>query len=185
VARAGGQSGTARAYTSACIASSTAVADAASTVSHGRADRVVVAAGYLVEPDQFAIFDAGRALAVDGQVRPFSVGRKGMLLGDGVAAVVVESATAARRRGVPARGPAAGAAGAGAGSRGGRGGGAGPPSARRGGRAGASPAPSGRHSPGRASGPTRSGTSTRTAPAGPAATPPRRWRCAARSAPPP
>src|SRR5262249_26125854 len=54
---------------------------------------------YLVEPDQFAIFDAGRALAVDGRVRPFSAGRKGMLPGDGVGAVVVESATAAARRG--------------------------------------------------------------------------------------
>ena len=104
VALAAGLSGTARAYTSACVASSTAVADAASVVSHGRAERVVVAAGYLVESDQFAIFDAGRALAVDGQVRPFSAGRKGMLLGDGVGAVVVESASAARRRGATALG---------------------------------------------------------------------------------
>jgi 3-oxoacyl-[acyl-carrier-protein] synthase II len=62
---------------------------------------VVVAAGYLVEPDQFALFDAGRALAADGRVRPFSAGRSGLLLGDGVAAVVVESATAARRRRTP------------------------------------------------------------------------------------
>ena len=59
----------------------------------------MVAAGYLVEPDQFALFDAGRALAVDGAVRPFSAGRRGLLLGDGVAAVVLESSTAARRRG--------------------------------------------------------------------------------------
>ena len=42
----------------------------------GRADRVVVAAGYLVEPDQFALFDAGRALATDGAARPFSAGRE-------------------------------------------------------------------------------------------------------------
>jgi 3-oxoacyl-(acyl-carrier-protein) synthase len=69
-------------------------------VTSGRAATVVVAAGYLVEPDQFALFDAGRALATDGRVRPFSTGRTGLLLGDGVAAVVVESAAAARRRGV-------------------------------------------------------------------------------------
>jgi 3-oxoacyl-(acyl-carrier-protein) synthase len=88
-----------RAYTSACVAASSAVADAAAMIARGDVDRVVVAAGYLVEPDQFAIFDAGRALAADGAVRPFSAGRKGLLLGDGVAAVVVESAVAAHARG--------------------------------------------------------------------------------------
>ncbi|HEV2887611.1 MAG TPA: beta-ketoacyl synthase N-terminal-like domain-containing protein, partial [Jatrophihabitans sp.] len=62
------------------------------------ADRVVVAAGYLVEPDQFALFDAGQALSKDGAVRPFSVGRQGLLLGDGVAAVVLESGPAAAGR---------------------------------------------------------------------------------------
>lgn len=90
-----------RAYTSACVAASTAVADAAAMVARGHLDRVVVAAGYLVDADQFALFDAGRALAVDGQVRPFSDGRRGLLLGDGAGAVVVESAAAARDRGAP------------------------------------------------------------------------------------
>jgi 3-oxoacyl-[acyl-carrier-protein] synthase II len=84
-----------RAYTSACVAASTAVADAAAMIRHGRTDRVVVAAGYLVEPDQFALFDAGRALATDGAVRPFSAGRTGLLLGDGVGAVVLTSAASA------------------------------------------------------------------------------------------
>ena len=88
-----------RTYTSACVAASTAVADAAALIARGRAERIVVAAGYLVEADQFALFDAGRALAVDGQVRPFSADRSGLLLGDGVCAVVVESASAARGRG--------------------------------------------------------------------------------------
>jgi 3-oxoacyl-[acyl-carrier-protein] synthase II len=91
-----------RAYTSACVASSTAVADAAALIARGRASRIVVAAGYLVEADQFALFDAGRALAVDGRVRPFSADRSGLLLGDGVGAVVLESATAARARGAEA-----------------------------------------------------------------------------------
>ncbi|HKB30142.1 MAG TPA: beta-ketoacyl synthase N-terminal-like domain-containing protein [Streptosporangiaceae bacterium] len=88
-----------RVYTAACVAASTAVADAATMIASGRLDRAVVAAGYLVEPGNFALFDAGRALAKDGQVRPFSAGRQGMLLGDGVAAVVLESASAARGRG--------------------------------------------------------------------------------------
>ncbi len=90
-----------RVYTTACVAASTAIADAAAMIASGRADRVVVAAGYLVEADSFALFDGGRVLARDGQVRPFSAGRQGMLLGDGVAAAVFESAAAARRRGAP------------------------------------------------------------------------------------
>jgi 3-oxoacyl-(acyl-carrier-protein) synthase len=100
VAEACGLAHRVMAYPSACVASTTAVADAAATVALGWAYRVVVAAGYLVDPDQFALFDAGRALARDGRVRPFSRDRSGLLLGDGVAAVVVESAPAARARGV-------------------------------------------------------------------------------------
>jgi 3-oxoacyl-[acyl-carrier-protein] synthase II len=88
-----------RVHATACVAASSAIADAAATIASGRADQVVVAAGYLVDPDSFALFDGGRVLARDGQVRPFSSGRQGMLLGDGVAAVVLESAAAARGRG--------------------------------------------------------------------------------------
>jgi 3-oxoacyl-[acyl-carrier-protein] synthase II len=94
-----------RTYTSACVAASTAVASAAALISRaasgdvGAPARVIVAAGYLVESDQFAVFDAARVLALDGQVRPFSRGRKGLLLGDGVAAVVLEATGGLRRRG--------------------------------------------------------------------------------------
>ncbi|WP_410809101.1 beta-ketoacyl-[acyl-carrier-protein] synthase family protein [Micromonospora sp. 067-2] len=94
-----GLGGRTRVYTSACVSASTAVADAAALIGRGDLDRAVVAAGYLVEPDQFALFDAGRALAVDSAVRPFSAGRRGLLLGDGVAAVVLEASTASHRRG--------------------------------------------------------------------------------------
>jgi 3-oxoacyl-[acyl-carrier-protein] synthase II len=87
-----------RVYATACVAASTAIADAAAMIVSGRADQVVVAAGYLVDEDSFALFDGGRVLARDGQVRPFSSGRQGLLLGDGVAAVVLESAAAAGRR---------------------------------------------------------------------------------------
>lgn len=97
-ARRSGLRAGSRAYTSACVASSTALADAAAAIARGQAERIVVAAGYLVEADQFAVFDAGRAFATDGSVRPFSTGRSGLLLGDGVVAVVVESASAARER---------------------------------------------------------------------------------------
>jgi 3-oxoacyl-[acyl-carrier-protein] synthase II len=91
-----------RVYTTACVAASTAIADAAAMIVSGRAGQVVVAAGYLVDEDSFALFDGGRVLARDGQVRPFSWGRQGLLLGDGVAAVVLESAVSARRRGASA-----------------------------------------------------------------------------------
>src|SRR5712691_2944780 len=99
IAAATGLGYPARVYTTACVAGSTAVADAAAMISAGRATQVIVAAGFLVDADSFRLFDAGRTLAVDGQVRPFSSGRKGMLLGDGLAAVVVESSQAASRRG--------------------------------------------------------------------------------------
>jgi 3-oxoacyl-[acyl-carrier-protein] synthase II len=88
-----------RVYATACVAGSTAIADGAAMIVSGRAVRVVAAAGYLVDPDSFAMFDGARVLARDGQVRPFSAGRQGMLLGDGVAAVVLESGDAARGRG--------------------------------------------------------------------------------------
>jgi 3-oxoacyl-[acyl-carrier-protein] synthase II len=91
-----------RVYATACVAASTAIADAAAMIVAGRAGQVVVAAGFLVDEDSFALFDGGRVLARDGHVRPFSQGRQGLLLGDGVAAVVLESAAAARRRGTPA-----------------------------------------------------------------------------------
>ncbi|WP_460660360.1 beta-ketoacyl synthase N-terminal-like domain-containing protein [Kribbella swartbergensis] len=80
-----------RVYTSACVSASTAIADAAALIRNGQADRIVVAAGYLVEPDQYALFDAGRALSDDQTVRPFSLNRRGLLLGDGVAAVVLQA----------------------------------------------------------------------------------------------
>ncbi|MGF1426902.1 beta-ketoacyl synthase N-terminal-like domain-containing protein [Kitasatospora sp. LaBMicrA B282] len=97
-----GLAGTARCYPTACVAGSTAVAEAATRIAGGELDRVVVAGGYLVEPVQFALFDAGRALSRDGAVRPFSADRQGVLLGDGVAAVVLEAAEAAERRDCPA-----------------------------------------------------------------------------------
>jgi 3-oxoacyl-[acyl-carrier-protein] synthase II len=96
--RAGLASGS-RAYTSACVAASTAVGDAAALIARGLAERVVVAAGYLVEADQFSLFDAGKAMAADGRVRPFSADRRGLLLGDAVCAVVLESTAASHARG--------------------------------------------------------------------------------------
>ncbi|MFY1674530.1 beta-ketoacyl synthase N-terminal-like domain-containing protein [Plantactinospora sp. WMMB334] len=83
-----------RVYTTACVSGSTALIAAAARIAAGTLDRAVVAAGYLVEPEQFALFDSGLTLARDGAVRPFSAGRQGLLLGDAVTAVVLEAPTA-------------------------------------------------------------------------------------------
>jgi 3-oxoacyl-(acyl-carrier-protein) synthase len=80
-----------RTYINACVAAGTAIAEAAALISSGRNDRVVVAAGHLVDAESFTTFNAGKALAKDGRLRPFSSGRKGLLLGDGVGAVVLEA----------------------------------------------------------------------------------------------
>lgn len=86
------------AFTNACVASSAAIIHACRLIAAGRIDTAVCAGGYLVEEEVFAKFDSGRALSRDGAVRPFSADRSGLLLGDGVAAVVLESADHARSR---------------------------------------------------------------------------------------
>ncbi|MEU6227240.1 beta-ketoacyl-[acyl-carrier-protein] synthase family protein [Streptomyces sp. NPDC047042] len=94
-----GVSGPRLAFTNACVASAAAIVHACRLISSGRIDVALCAGGYLVEEETFGKFDSGRALSRDGVVRPFSADRSGLLLGDGVAAVVLESAEHARRRG--------------------------------------------------------------------------------------
>ncbi|GAA3907649.1 hypothetical protein GCM10023084_69860 [Streptomyces lacrimifluminis] len=91
--------GTRLAFTNACVASAAAIIHACRLISSGRIDVAVCAGGYLVEEETFGKFDSGRALSRDGMVRPFSADRSGLLLGDGVASVVLESAEHARWRG--------------------------------------------------------------------------------------
>ena len=87
------------AFTNACVASAAAIIHACRLIASGRIEVAVCAGGYLVEEEVFAKFDSGRALSRDGAVRPFSADRSGLLLGDGVAAVILESAGHARSRG--------------------------------------------------------------------------------------
>ncbi|MFD3378523.1 MULTISPECIES: beta-ketoacyl-[acyl-carrier-protein] synthase family protein [unclassified Streptomyces] len=101
------------AFTNACVASAAALIHACRLISSGRIDVAVCGGGYLVEEETFGKFDSGRALSCDGMVRPFSADRSGLLLGDGVAVVVLESAEHARRRGAR---PLAGVVGWGAAS---------------------------------------------------------------------
>ncbi|MCP2248131.1 beta-ketoacyl-[acyl-carrier-protein] synthase family protein [Lentzea aerocolonigenes] len=98
-ARIGASSGRRLAFTNACVASAAAIIHACGLIASGRVSSAVCAGAYLVEEEVFAKFDSGRAMSRDGFVRPFSADRGGMLLGDGVATVVLESAEAVRRRG--------------------------------------------------------------------------------------
>ncbi|MEU1848599.1 beta-ketoacyl-[acyl-carrier-protein] synthase family protein [Streptomyces sp. NPDC019990] len=86
-------------FTNACVASAAAIIHGCRLISSGRSDVAVCGGGYLVEEETFGKFDSGRALSKDGMVRPFSADRSGLLLGDGVAVVVLESAEHSRRRG--------------------------------------------------------------------------------------
>ena len=92
------------AFTNACVASATAIIYACQLISTGRADAAVCAGAYLVEEENLAKFGSGFALSHDGMVRPFCADRSGLLLGDGAAAVVLESAESAGRRGARALG---------------------------------------------------------------------------------
>ncbi|MFD5826172.1 beta-ketoacyl-[acyl-carrier-protein] synthase family protein [Lentzea sp. NPDC060358] len=86
-------------FTTACVASANAIVHGCRLIAAGAAHSVVCAGGYLVEQENQSKFDSGRALSRDGVIRPFSEGRSGLLLGDGVAAVVLESREHATRRG--------------------------------------------------------------------------------------
>jgi 3-oxoacyl-[acyl-carrier-protein] synthase II len=83
----------------ACTGAATALIMAARMILLGRAETVVVAGGSIVDRQMMAEFDASRVLSKRGLVSPCDVKRDGVLLGDAVAAVVLESAAAARRRG--------------------------------------------------------------------------------------
>lgn len=86
------------AFTNACVAATNAIIHGCRLIRTGQADAVLVGGVYLIDEEVFAKFDSARALAADGQVRPFSKGRQGVLLGDGAGALVLESARHARAR---------------------------------------------------------------------------------------
>lgn len=97
-----GASGPQLSFTNACVASANAMVHACRLIAAGRLEAAVCGGGYLVEEEVFAKFDSGRAFSRDGMVRAFSADRSGLLLGDGVACVVLESAESAQARGATA-----------------------------------------------------------------------------------
>jgi 3-oxoacyl-[acyl-carrier-protein] synthase II len=82
----------------ACAASSFALAVAEDCIAAGVFDSVVVAGCDILTESMFGLLDRVNPLHPD-QVQPFDRDRKGVLMGDGAAAVVVESAAHAQQRG--------------------------------------------------------------------------------------
>ncbi len=95
-------------YSTACASSGTAIGEALRAVRDGYLD-VAVAGGAdaPLTPGMFSGFDATRALAVPDKqdvarsCRPFAKDRAGLVLGEGAAFIVIESAEHAKRRGAP------------------------------------------------------------------------------------
>ena len=85
--------------TSACASSAHAIITGATWLQAGLADAMVV--GGAEAPFGFGMLHAWRAMRImaDDTCRPFSVRRRGMVLGDGAAALVMERLDDARKRG--------------------------------------------------------------------------------------
>lgn len=82
----------------ACAAGNSAVAYGAEALRRGRADAMVVGGVDEISQTSLLIFDSFRALASDC-VRPFDARRRGLMLGEGAAALVLEREQDARARG--------------------------------------------------------------------------------------
>ena len=89
---------TSYAVTTACTASSHALAMAVAAIRAGRSDCFVVAGGDVVADFLLQGFKSLRALSREG-CTPFAKGRDGISLGEGAAAVVVETDARAKARG--------------------------------------------------------------------------------------
>ena len=82
----------------ACAAGSSAIAWAAQRIRDGDAEVMLTGAGDALTEVVFAGFHAMRLLAGDA-CRPFSAGRRGLVLSEGAAMLVLESEAHARQRG--------------------------------------------------------------------------------------
>jgi len=82
-----------------CAAGNDAIGQAYELIRSGQADVVVAGGADDLSEVVFALFTSLRALAPD-YVRPFDAERQGLMVSEGAAALVVESAASARDRGV-------------------------------------------------------------------------------------
>lgn len=97
VARAVGAQGMVQTLPAACAAGNYAIGFAADQIRHGRADVVVTGASELLEKLQFAGFVRLGAMAPD-RCQPFDRDRRGLLIGEGAAVLILESEEHLKRR---------------------------------------------------------------------------------------
>jgi 3-oxoacyl-[acyl-carrier-protein] synthase II len=101
LARAFGARGMVQALPAACAAGNYAIAYAADLIRAGRADVVITGASELLQKHQFAGFVRLGAVAPE-RCQPFDRNRKGIIIGEGSAIMVLESEAHAVRRGARA-----------------------------------------------------------------------------------
>jgi 3-oxoacyl-[acyl-carrier-protein] synthase II len=98
VARALGTRGLVQALPAACAAGNYAIGFAYDQIRRGRADVVITGASEILDKVQFAGFVRLGAIAPE-RCQPFDKNRKGLLIGEGAAILVLESEEHAQRRG--------------------------------------------------------------------------------------
>lgn len=83
----------------ACCSGADSIRSAASQIRNGRKNIMIAGGVDLLSEFVFRGFSALNALTTDGKVRPFDKERKGLALGEGSGAVVLEEKSHARKRG--------------------------------------------------------------------------------------
>ena len=106
IAMRAGFRGTVNTYSTACVSSAQAIGEAFRHIRHGYAKRIIAGGSEaLLTRGVLAAWDALRVLASTDAVhperscKPFSANRTGLVLGEGGAAVILESLSSARARG--------------------------------------------------------------------------------------
>ncbi len=90
-------------FSNACAASSVALGLGADLITLGEVDAVIVAGCDTITESMYGSLDRVTLDPLE-EVRPFDARRKGVLMGEGAAAVILESAEHAAARGVPSLG---------------------------------------------------------------------------------
>ena len=98
VARRYGLAGPHLVVPTACAAGNSALAQAADAIVAGRADAMLAGGADELSEAMFLMFTSFRALAPD-TVQPFGAGRRGLMLGEGAALLLLEDERRARARG--------------------------------------------------------------------------------------
>lgn len=88
-----------RTFVNGCCAAANAIIHGAQLIRAGVSSAALVGGAFLVDLHAFSLFDSAQALAADGRLRPFDQDRRGVLLGDGGAMLLLESGESLHARG--------------------------------------------------------------------------------------